>query len=218
MPRHAQLTRQSLCAQVAALALCLLSCAAAQSSPVHERVELVVSEGKAGTETISLVLGNVGKGLSADGTVADADGTVGTASMFILVCGMIGILFALFLFWNVSQIALSSQPDDLQPLVSHAASDEELLSIYETIRAGARAFLWAEYQICVMFVAAFGALILLLVSHTNAGGAASWDFQVSIKGLGVMVVVQSQGRILDLGYLFGVSWPFGLVVYRGTVV
>ena len=81
MPRHAQLTRQSLCAQVAALALCLLSCAAAQSSPVHERVELVVSEGKAGTETISLVLGNVGKGLSADGTVADADGTVGTASM-----------------------------------------------------------------------------------------------------------------------------------------
>jgi hypothetical protein len=37
--------------------------------------------------------------------------------------------------------------DDMQPLVSHTASDEELFSIYETIRAGARAFLWAEYQV-----------------------------------------------------------------------
>jgi len=39
--------------------------------------------------------------------------------------------------------------DDMQPLVSHTASDQELITIYETIRAGARAFLWAEYQVCV---------------------------------------------------------------------
>ena len=35
---------------------------------------------------------------------------------------------------------------------------------------------------------------------------------------GRFVREKREGRILDLGYLFGVSWPFGLVVYRGTVV
>jgi len=32
-------------------------------------------------------------------------------------------------------------------VVSTSASDEELITIYETIKAGARAFLWAEYQV-----------------------------------------------------------------------
>ena len=71
--------------------------------------------------------------------------------MFIFTCGLIGVLFALFLFWNVSKVSLASQPDDLQPLVSHTASDKELIEVYETIRTGAKAFLWAEYKICFIF-------------------------------------------------------------------
>ena len=74
-----------------------------------------------------------------------------SATMFIFSCGLIGVLFALFLFWNVSKVSLASQPDDLQPLVSHTASDKELIEVYETIRTGAKAFLWAEYKICFIF-------------------------------------------------------------------
>jgi len=100
--------------------------------------------------------------------------------MFVFTCGAVGILFSLFLFWNVSLVSLQSQPDDMQPLVSHTASDEELITIYETIRAGARAFLWAEYQICAIFVAIFSVIIVVLVSHTGgstASGASVWDFK-----------------------------------------
>ncbi|EKX46666.1 hypothetical protein GUITHDRAFT_162896 [Guillardia theta CCMP2712] len=98
----------------------------------------------------------------------------------------------------------------MEPLVSSARageSDEELITIYETIRAGARAFLWAEYQICFIFVAGFSVLILLMVSHTNTNG---WDFTVGgltalsfIVGaltsilagfIGMMVAVYSNAR------------------------
>ena len=98
------------------------------------------------------------------------------ASAFIFTCGFIGIAFALFLYYLVSTISLQTQPDSMQPLVSHTASDEELVTIYETIRAGARAFLWAEYQICCAFVAGFACVIVLLVSHTD-NEASPWDFK-----------------------------------------
>ena len=39
--------------------------------------------------------------------------------------------------------------DDMQPLRSNSASDQELIAIYETIREGAKAFLWAEYKVRV---------------------------------------------------------------------
>jgi H+-translocating diphosphatase len=48
--------------------------------------------------------------------------------------------------------------------------------VYETIKAGARAFLWAEYQICFVFVAVFAVVILLLVSHSGTDATSSWDF------------------------------------------
>jgi len=106
----------------------------------------------------------------------DGDATVVQASMFVFSCGIIGILFSLFLFWNVSMVSLKTQPDDLQPLVGHAASDDELITIYETIRAGARAFLWAEYKICAIFVAIFSVIIVVLVSHSGTNATSAWDF------------------------------------------
>jgi len=161
--------------KAAALALCLLAYASAQSSPVRAsgvavgKIELVVPEVivLAGTED------------PAPNPIPDsgADSSVSSASLFVFSCGAIGVLFALFLFFNVSAISLQSKPDDMQPLVSHTASDEELFSIYETIRAGARAFLWAEYQICFMFVVVFGVLIMLLVSHSGNNVTAAWDFK-----------------------------------------
>ena len=76
-------------------------------------------------------------------------------------------------------------------------SDAELLIIYLTIRQGAKDFLWAEYkvttagpfdhelsllilrlsQICFIFIALFGAVIFILVSHTaDSAGVSVWDF------------------------------------------
>jgi len=49
---------------------------------------------------------------------------VSQASMFVFTCGAVGILFSLFLFWNVSLVSLQSQPGvcsvlQCVPLSSH---------------------------------------------------------------------------------------------------
>ena len=155
---------------VAAVALCLLTCAAAQSSSVYAKglsvgkIQLNVEE-KAGPPV-----------LVPNSPVTD--NTVGSATTFILVCGMVGIFFAVFLFLQVRAISLTTHNESLQPLmvVSTSASDEELITVYETIKAGAQAFLWAEYQICFVFVAIFAVVILLLVSHSGTDATSSWDF------------------------------------------
>merc|ERR1719329_1190006 len=155
---------------VAAVALCLLVCAAAQSSPVY-------AEGL----TVGKIQLNVNVQLAAapvDPPLPPGDSTVLSASTFIFVCGTVGIIFAIFLFLQVRAISLNTQSESLQPLmvVSTSASDEELITIYETIKAGARAFLWAEYQICFVFVAVFAVVILVLVSHGGSEVTSSWDF------------------------------------------
>jgi hypothetical protein len=54
----------------------------------------------------------------------------------------------------VSQISLTQETEEQSLLVkSEKESDEELVVIYETIQEGAKAFLWAEYQICFLFIA-----------------------------------------------------------------
>jgi len=133
-----------------------------------------------------------------------------SADSFIFISGLIGIVFACFLFYMVSRISLKSSGDEDQGLLaSSRASDDELEAIYETIRAGARAFLWAEYQICFIFIAGFAVVIFALVSHTNVG-TGGWDFDAGgltavsfvVGGLtsilsgfiGMMVAVYSNAR------------------------
>ena len=97
--------------------------------------------------------------------------------------------------------AQSSGADDTEALLaSTRASDEELETIYETIRAGARAFLWAEYQICGAFVVLFGALVLVLTSHGTAkDGTAEWDFQSG--GLTALSFVVGAATSILAGYI-----------------
>jgi len=112
----------------------------------------------------------------------------------------------------VSQISLTQETEEQSLLVkSEKESDEELVVIYETIQEGAKAFLWAEYQICFLFIAVFSVLILLLCSHGNApDGATVWNWHIGgltalsfiIGGLtsilsgyiGMMVAVFSNAR------------------------
>eukprot|EP00286_Rhodomonas_abbreviata_P016695 CAMPEP_0181342352 /NCGR_PEP_ID=MMETSP1101-20121128/30949_1 /TAXON_ID=46948 /ORGANISM="Rhodomonas abbreviata, Strain Caron Lab Isolate" /LENGTH=1009 /DNA_ID=CAMNT_0023453793 /DNA_START=18 /DNA_END=3043 /DNA_ORIENTATION=- len=138
--------------------------------------------------------------------------TVVTADIYIFVCGAIGFLFAAFLFWQVSCISLETKNSgESEKLVAaNKASDEELLVIYNTIQEGARAFLWAEYQICAIFIVVFGLLVFVLVSHTVENGEAMWKWDVGaltalsfvVGGLtsilsgfiGMMVAVYSNAR------------------------
>ena len=97
-----------------------------------------------------------------------------TATMLIFVCSAVGILFSIFQFYLVSQVGQKELGEDQsntsagslqqQNLLSEsdrkaAASRADLKFIYETIREGAQAFLWAEYKICFMFIFAFGLLV-----------------------------------------------------------
>jgi inorganic pyrophosphatase len=55
-----------------------------------------------------------------------------------------------------------------------AETQQRLMTIYESIRQGANAFLFAEYKICAVFIVIFGALILVLTSFEGAG-SWNWD-------------------------------------------
>ncbi|KAJ1476403.1 pyrophosphate-energised proton pump, partial [Baffinella frigidus] len=137
------------------------------------------------------------------GTPAGPPGdTQAYASLFVFVCGAVGVAFAAILFLTVSQISLKSggSDDSESLLASTRASDEELETIYETIRAGAQSFLWAEYQICAIFVVAFGILVFVLTSHvTDAAGVASWDW--SAGGLTAVSFVVGAGTSIIAGYI-----------------
>jgi H(+)-translocating pyrophosphatase len=144
-----------------------------------------------------------------------------TATMFIFVCSAVGILFSIFQFYLVSQVGQKELGEDQsntsagslqqQNLLSEsdrkaAASRADLKFIYETIREGAQAFLWAEYKICFMFIFAFGLLVLVLVAHPwdtpqwSNGLLTAVSFAVGgltsiVSGyIGMMVAVYSNAR------------------------
>ncbi|MGB1599682.1 MAG: sodium/proton-translocating pyrophosphatase, partial [Promethearchaeia archaeon] len=146
--------------------------------------------------------------------VAEKGGaSVWLASVVIFTCGAIGLGFAGFLFYTVSQVSLDSDSDGESAALVAAAkeSDEELVEIYEIVREGAKSFLWAEYQICFAFIAVFGTLILVLTSRvSNASGEGEWKWNIGaitatsflVGGLtsilsgyiGMMVAVYSNAR------------------------
>jgi len=153
-------------------------------------------------------------GEATGGYIAEAGGAnVWLASTVIFTCGLIGMLFAGFLFYTVSQISLDTATDGEDSALVQASkeSDEELKEIYEIVRTGAQSFLWAEYQICFIFIACFGLLILVLTSRvSDESGNGTWKWNIGaltalsflIGGLtsilsgyiGMMVAVYSNAR------------------------
>ena len=154
------------------------------------------------------------EGEEAGGYIAEKGGaTVWLASTVIFTCGLVGILFACFLFYTVSQITLesSTEGEDAGQVQASKDSDEELKEIYEIIREGAQSFLWAEYQICFIFIAVFGLLVLVLTSRvSDEDGNGTWKWNIGaltavsflVGGLtsilsgyiGMMVAVYSNAR------------------------
>jgi hypothetical protein len=79
------------------------------------KIQLNVEEKLAGQEPVPLSL--------------HRQHTVGSAKIFILVCGTIGIFVAIFLFLQVRAISLTTHNESLKPLmvVSTSTSDQELI-------------------------------------------------------------------------------------------
>ncbi len=75
----------------------------------------------------------------------------------------------------------------VEAVTGHHHNDVEtqqtvLLEVYAAVRAGADAFLFAEYRICIVFLVLFGIVILVLVSHVGKGAANPDGFQWSDGG------------------------------------
>lgn len=93
-----------------------------------------------------------------------------SASVFIILCGIIGILFAFVQFWRVSRVSVSG--DGYKVL-----QNERMMHIYECIRAGADSFLMAEYKVCAIFVFFFGITVFVLTSYRlDNAGKTEWDW------------------------------------------
>ena len=66
----------------------------------------------------------------------------------------------------------TSREEALLPSSSYPPATEveaRMLEIYDLIRTGAKAFLRAEYFICLGFIAIFGLIVFILVSYQGAG-------------------------------------------------
>ena len=118
------------------------------------------------------------------------------ASVFIIVCALAGIGFAVYLYLVVKSVKIdtehgedegakliSSQEAELDDVPNDsAASDDQIraimnkmVHIYEIIVKGAKAFLMAEYKLCAIFVVSFGLIVFFMVSHVSGG---SWDWRI----------------------------------------
>ncbi|KAE8895798.1 Pyrophosphate-energized vacuolar membrane proton pump [Phytophthora fragariae] len=94
------------------------------------------------------------------------------AYAYVVSAGVFGILFAAYLFWEVSKVKVTRRGDGYALLASdvrHQTADR-LFEIYCAIQEGARAFLLAEYTLCFAFIIVFGAVVLVLTSFVNKDG------------------------------------------------
>jgi len=143
-----------------------------------------------------------------EGVVGDASQGVDMGiSVFILVAGGIGILFALLQFHLIRKTKLVSSGDDNSfRLLADSDSQARLVEIYDAIREGADSFLFAEYRICMIFIVAFGTVVFFLTSSVNGewkwgrGGLTALAFVIGaltsiVSGyLGMKIAVFSNAR------------------------
>ena len=104
------------------------------------------------------------------------------APALIIVTGLIGIAFSVFLLKLVSSIALDVASNN-EPLVGSepingadvAEQNARLLELYAAITTGANAFLRSEYKLCGIFIVlAFPAMSVLIAWGDKEDGKWEW--------------------------------------------
>jgi len=96
--------------------------------------------------------------------------------LLITVASVLGVAFAVFQFKKISAIEVDRST---RSHLEDGAHDpyEVLLRCYNAIEQGAKAFLKAEYTLCLGFTVIFAAVILFLTAHVSAD---EWDFSIGI--------------------------------------
>jgi inorganic pyrophosphatase len=122
-------------------------------------------------------------------------------TIYLVIAGGLGLLFALFLFLRVRSV--KTQIDEAEgegvqlTEEGHKVNVEEingkLLVIYDSVRAGAESFLFAEFRLCFVFIILFAVVIVVLLSHIGTpragfpdNGANSQGFNWTIGGYAVL--------------------------------
>ena len=106
-------------------------------------------------------------------------------SLLIVAPAAFGIVFAYWLYKKLCKISLFRQSrEDDEALLRRmemadageveADSYQKLRQIYRDIQAGAKAFLAAEYRMCLAFLAVFGVAMIFFVAKVESG----WDFKI----------------------------------------
>jgi H+-translocating diphosphatase len=166
--------------------------------------------------------------ISFDMAVSDDD-----TSKVILIISIAAIFWAIF---NYSLISMTSvETNQLASPSSHGCLSEVdsekqtalLIEIYEAIRAGANAFLLAEYRICAIFCLFFFAIIVGLVSwgeNSTQGGLTGLAFALGaitsiLSGyIGMTVAVYSNVRTAVNAQKEGFSHCFNTAFRAGSVM
>ncbi|KAK8803425.1 hypothetical protein WA158_001119 [Blastocystis sp. Blastoise] len=132
---------------------------------------------------------------------------------FIVISGVIGILFALFQAWKVSRVTVKYIPknkSDKTPgvtpnpetptTVEEGDNDslaeiktKSLVAIQGFITKGAKAFLFAEYRVVIIFLICFSVVLFLLLGTPTTCGAK---------------VLMNNGTVCDTAYE-GCQWVAG---------
>lgn len=158
----------------------------------------------------------------------------GGADYLVIITGLVGILFALYQYYQVSCISfddLQTGSSDVKTPLAKAYEQEEgapsaskqkadMLDFYTSIREGAQTFLFAEYTYCAVFIVLFFITILVLVSWGNEwnwalGALTATSFLVgSVTSLlsgyiGMMVATYSNARTtIAASYPGSKGWGF----------
>jgi len=128
------------------------------------------------------------------------------ADQLILGSGVVGLAFAWFQFSFLARMTIMPQPTSessslraLDPKIT-----ESLYEVYTAITDGANTFLNAEYLICAIFVACFGAMLFCLISWSSGINNGIFTAIAFLTGaitsmisgyIGMKVAVFANGRV-----------------------
>lgn len=131
-------------------------------------------------------------------------------SIFLYTSGVLGVLFAIFLYLIVRSIRI---PNENESSLSQALLDtseknrKRLVEIYEAIREGADSFLFAEYKVCVYFIIVFSVILFFLTSRVNeevcnkTGCSSQTKFDSQAGGLTTIAFIVGAVTSIISGYL-----------------
>ena len=130
---------------------------------------------------MALQQGAIRQALNGTATVS---ASTGATHILIVVCGIVGIIFAAYQLYVISAIKVEMPEGDQEALLngdgaSRHEMNEKLQTLYTLISEGANSFLFAEYKICAIFIVLMSALILVLtaLSGKSTSKDGSWDWQ-----------------------------------------